>query len=354
MNTGAPARAPAKLSKRLLAACGGVLVGLLAVELALRLFAATLQLDAFSGFEDARQNPIYRASPTRGYEPIPGEGGYNEYGVLDYGYALPRRDRLLRILVLGDSIAHRRLWVEGLERRLQAFVGPGAAVEIWNAGVEGYNTLQEEAYLREQGVAVRADMVLVQFHLNDFLPLPVLFRDHSGEVAYLPFESEYGTVNRTAFQWSYLYRYLLLRWRPTRDARKEVARIQIDGAVARIQGLCAAHGLDLVFVVFPLFKARDDYEPTERLWHTWILQILRARRVAFLDLDGAFPRDRSIESLRQDQRDPWHPSVEGHRIAAQAIADMLRRRPLLKRLQRQARHQEIQLSTGSPRGASPS
>jgi hypothetical protein len=339
---------------RAAAALGGGALGLLTVELALRLAAGALQIEAFAGFDDARTNPIYRASPTRGYEPVPGAGGYNEHGVLDYGYSLPRRERLLRILVLGDSVAHRRLWIEGLERRLQAFVGPEAAVEVWNAGVEGYNTVQEAVYLREQGQFVRADLVLVQFHLNDFLPLPVLFQDNTGQIAYLPFESELGSVSQPLFELSFLYRYLLLRWRPTRDARQQTARRQVDRAVAEIQELCRGQKMDLVFVIFPLFKAEADYQAAERHWHRWILEILRARRVDHVDLHGAYPRDRGIEALRETPEDPWHPNPEGHRIAARVLADSIRRRGLVRRLQRQARGAELQRSTVRPRGASPS
>jgi GDSL-like lipase/acylhydrolase family protein len=334
------------LGRRLAALFAGVVFGLLAAELLLRLGARTLQLDSFSGFEDAQDNPIYRASATRGYEPIPGEGGYNEYGVLDYGYILPRRERLLRLLVLGDSVTHRRLWVEALERRLQVMIGPGGKVEAWNAGVEGYNTVQEEVYLRELGVEVRADLVVVQFHLNDFLPLPVLFRDHDGQVAYLPFESDLGSVCQPLFQFSYLYRYILLRWRPTHQARNEAARRQIDRAVAGIQDLCRQHGLDLVFVIFPLFKPRADYDETERLWHRWILEILRDHHIDSVDLHAVFPAGPEILALRERSDDPWHPNLEGHRMAAQAVFQLVRYRPVVRRAEREALRASHQVPLG--------
>jgi hypothetical protein len=181
-------------------------------------------------------------------------------------------------------------------------------------------------------VRLRADLVLVQFHLNDFLPLPVLFQDYRGEVAYLPFETEYGSVVRPLFRASYLYRYYVLRARPTRAASKEAARRQVEQAVLGIRDLCRTHGLDLVFVVFPLFKARADYAAAEGLWHGWILEILRRGGIGFVDLHEAFPADRGIEAYREAPEDPWHPNAEGHRLAAQKIAEALRRRPVVKRL----------------------
>jgi hypothetical protein len=217
------------------------------------------------------------------------------------------------------------------ERRLRSFAGRGRSIELWNAGVEGYNTLQQEAYLRQTGLNLQADMVLVQFHLNDFLPLPVLFRDRAGEIAYLPFESEHGAVQPTLFRFSFLYRYLLLRWRPTRAARSEASRRQIEGSVGRIRDLCRQHGLELVFVVFPLFKARIDYEAAEAQWHRWILDILRAAELPYLDLHDYYPKDDTIVQFRETPDDTWHPNVEGHRIAAQAVAHYLWHGPLTRR-----------------------
>jgi hypothetical protein len=218
-----------------------------------------------------------------------------------------------------------------LDRRLKAVLGPRRPLEMWNAGVEGYNTAQEAAYLRQTGVQLRADMVLLQFHLNDFLPPPVLFRDHRGKIAYQPFSSEYGTVIAPLFRWSYIYRWLLLKWKPTREARQETSRRVVEKAMGAMLELCRQHEMGFFVAVFPLYKARADYEDTENLWHRWILEILATQKIDFVDLHAVYPADAKIERYRETMDDPWHPSVEGHRLAAQGIFTALRTRPLFAR-----------------------
>ena len=313
----------------------GCVFGVVAAEVGLRLFSKNLSLDSIAaGWGHANRHPQFRSSPTLGYEPIPGVDEYNELGVLKNNYTLARGENLVRILVLGDSVTHRRIWVDGLERRLRGYAGDAGTVELWNAGVEGYNTTQEQIYLREKCLKLGLDMVIVQFHLNDFMPLPVLFQDQSGEVAFLPFDTEHGPIVRPLFDYSYLYRYLVLRWRPTRDARREAARASVKKAVLGIRELCRENQLELVFVIFPLFKPRAEYEDIEQLWHRWILEILREAGIRPIDLHEAFPEDASILRFREKPEDPWHPNEEGHRLAGLKVAERLVRHRLLRSLRR--------------------
>lgn len=77
-----------------------------------------------------------------------------------------------RILVLGDSVAFG--W--GLRGEdtfasqlasLLATVYPDQRFEVINAGVSGYGTWQELQWLKQAGVALEPDVVIVQAHLND-------------------------------------------------------------------------------------------------------------------------------------------------------------------------------------------
>jgi lysophospholipase L1-like esterase len=83
-----------------------------------------------------------------------------------------------RILALGDSATFGEyLPVDEafpalLERMLAARTGE--RFEVLNAGVEGYNTDAELAFLRTRGLALRPETVVVGFNLNDFDHAPVL------------------------------------------------------------------------------------------------------------------------------------------------------------------------------------
>ncbi|MEZ4768166.1 MAG: SGNH/GDSL hydrolase family protein [Caldilineales bacterium] len=77
-----------------------------------------------------------------------------------------------RILVLGDSVAFG--WGVRSEdtfasqlASLLATVYPDRRFEVINAGVSGYGTWQELQWLKQTGVDLQPDVVIVQAHLND-------------------------------------------------------------------------------------------------------------------------------------------------------------------------------------------
>lgn len=105
----------------------------------------------------------------------------------DGGLRAPGPPGLFRILLLGDSQAFG--WgleeAETLGARLAAELGGPAAdrVEVVNAGVPGYNTGQEAAYLRARGLRHRPDCVMVLFIPNDLGLPPFLLRPRSALLA---------------------------------------------------------------------------------------------------------------------------------------------------------------------------
>ena len=114
-----------------------------------------------------------------------------------------------RVLLLGDSVAFGfRLELDDtaavlLESDLEK--KSGQAYEVVNAGVEGYNTENELALLREAGLALHPEAIVVLFNLNDYDygpvmgPLGVLTTSREQRV------STWSIANLSEF-------YLLLRW----------------------------------------------------------------------------------------------------------------------------------------------
>jgi len=79
---------------------------------------------------------------------------------------------VFRILCVGDSVTFG--WGVPQERtyasRLEALLDGGAdgkRVEVINGGVGGYNTTQEAAFLRTEGVKYAPDLILLFFAMND-------------------------------------------------------------------------------------------------------------------------------------------------------------------------------------------
>src|SRR5262245_38242608 len=114
-----------------------------------------------------------------------------------------------RMLALGDSatfgegLAEEDSFPVQLERELAA--RSGERYEVLNAGVQGYNTENELAFLRARGLALEPETLVVGFNLNDFDyapamgPLGILTRDPAARV------STWSPANISEF-------YVVLRW----------------------------------------------------------------------------------------------------------------------------------------------
>jgi lysophospholipase L1-like esterase len=197
------------LSQRVLAGVVGTFAALLTLELAMRLMVLfdpmptselrkTEQLvppapdkDCSSPQSRATLGQILKPSSVPGlvYEFKPNtqgcyRGGYhlaNRDGQRSRSFepfARPKPQDTFRFVLLGDSYAYgQSVPYEGtfgaeLERLLTA-KHAGRRVEVINAGVPGYNTAQEAAYLEARGMSYEPDCIVVIFVSND-LGLPFL------------------------------------------------------------------------------------------------------------------------------------------------------------------------------------
>ncbi len=153
----------------------GLLMGLLLLEGALRLARPQI-FRAPQG--------MYVADDAVGYALAPGFQGIlagsefrtpfstNQAGLRGAGLR-PRQPHTVRILVLGDSQA----WGYGVLDQetfpvqlegLLAGVYPGLDIQVLNAGVPGYGTADQLAFLRSRGQELDPDLVVVQFlSVND-------------------------------------------------------------------------------------------------------------------------------------------------------------------------------------------
>ncbi len=87
----------------------------------------------------------------------------------DYNYEKPIGT--LRILALGDSntlgyeVRQQATFSEIIERDLAA---KGVKAEVLNTGVSGFSTAEQLAFLENEGLRYRPDIVLLAFYRNDF------------------------------------------------------------------------------------------------------------------------------------------------------------------------------------------
>lgn len=96
----------------------------------------------------------------------------NSLGLRGDEIANPKPDDAKRILFLGDSVTFG-LRIEDETKTLPAqtshFIESenDISIDSVNAGVPGYNTYQEYVYLRDNGLALQPDLVVLCFVLND-------------------------------------------------------------------------------------------------------------------------------------------------------------------------------------------
>jgi hypothetical protein len=313
-------------------------------EAALRLAAPAP--DTHGLFADAPASPVEtRGVPlARGlYAGAPVE--LNRLGMRDREFVTPKPPDTLRIVVLGDSMTfgqgapQDRVWPRVLEAELARQLPPGAAhVEVLNLAVPGYNTIQELAMLRETGLALHPDVILVGFFYNDVDLTPrelarlhpgtgappaadprspvsraiTALKEHSSVFAYL--SPRIGAVMRRfggkgygqAASYNALFAPGAEGWTRTREALVEM------------KAVAAQAGAGFALVVLPAMVNCSSQTYPMQAYHDAVREFTRAQGIESVDL---------LEQLRAvDFSRMWvnptdgHPDGDAHRLLGEAAA----------------------------------
>jgi lysophospholipase L1-like esterase len=233
-----------------------------------------------------------------------------------------------RLLILGDSITFgaRVRTGEAYPQQLESVLGhAGRRWRVLNGGVTGYDPAQEADWLEDLGLALQPDAIAIGFCCNDVLP-----SDRSewttkyGAHRFIQWCNEnsiayYGLqrgLQRLAVR---LQRYL--HPRPTDSRFEDVVERNwpfVEEAYQRIACRARERHVPVYLIMFP---GRADVRGL-------VKHSLRRRLQAFcdeaqwrmIDLFDVFLDDPERLYLPQDD---LHPSVLGHRRAAERIAEEL-------------------------------
>lgn len=344
-----------------------ILISTLAVGLCLAAFE--VWLGRFRSQQLPRSS-LYRLDPDMGKRMQPGWHG-SEFGaevrIGSHGLRSPETPHakpagVERILALGDSwtfgfrIAESDTWPRQLERILAERAAPGSPrTEVINAGVIGYSTQQEAAYLRTEGLRYAPDLVIVAFYpVNDTERKLARYARHRRLHAIHPRLLElyagfrklelvkfYGGVRRSLKNrlarlqlsaaegmgfdaagarrvvendWTGSYREGNTGWEEARAALHEIGELtrSIDA-----DGL-----LVLLPDVLDLGRYLDRYHP---LIEPLVRRAAAEAGLDLLDLASGFAayRGRESEIRMAGQR---HPNPRGYRLIAEQIADRVEAR----------------------------
>lgn len=155
-----------------------ILFSLIVLEIGLRAYLAFA--DQFTA-EKVSEVILLKDSPRAyGYRPLLGGPlNTNSHGFRGPEFAIKKSEGITRILMLGDSVTagNSVKWNETSSYLLQDILNSHFETrrfEVINLGVFGYNTFQELAVLREIGLSLEPDIIILNIVLNDSDPVKKL------------------------------------------------------------------------------------------------------------------------------------------------------------------------------------
>jgi hypothetical protein len=249
----------------------------------------------------------------------------------DYDYPRAKPPGVFRIVVVGDSFTFGQgvqfddTFVKRLERMLN--LNGTRKVEVINAGMPGYSSMQEVTLVHHAMTEFDPDMVLLEVTLND--PEIKPYEDTHPDVGH------YGQPRKVPALFEYFrsLHFLYMRyfsWKQNREYVKYYFRLFAEdetwkpfvGAIAAMKNYAAQSHVKFAAVVFPLFyKSLDENYPFLPI-HEKIRSLFQTLHVPLLDL---LPSYNHIEPERLHvlpYYDP-HPNEIAHRIAADSIYEWM-------------------------------
>jgi len=245
-----------------------------------------------------------------------------------------RRAARHRVLALGDSWTFGRgvpddaTWPARLEAILRS---RGHDVAIFNAGVPGYDSVQEEAVFAQLADALAPTLVIVAWLPNDVTERSVDARKSlqviDGQLVYdiekyraWKRQIEHGGIDASA-----LYRFLRLRFKRLGGRNRSRWKINLDdealaysqAPLARIKQRADALAAPLLVVLSPREEEVAGTSPIEH--HERMAAFVRAQGGELVDLASSW-RASGVREGRFLPRDGVHLTESGCDEAAQAIA----------------------------------
>ncbi len=328
-----------KTMKKVALMAAAVALSLLAAELLIRLLGVAPQVYVI-------RKGRFQLSPNRkiGYEPAPlayqgkelsfydYQGASNSLGYRDVEHAVAKPPGVYRIVVLGDSIA-AGLRVDRFEDTFPPLLGrlltaEGLRTEVVSFAVSGYNTQQEVETLREKGLRYQPDLVLLEYSLGnrgrlDGDIMRTLLAEERQE------RGVSGTRVNPYLVKSALYRFVRFRAlaggaAAKGDPQRDLSLVSND-TVAEYFGVLAElarqRHFDVVVAVFPRFvKSFGYYRFADQ--HAFVRGLAQRNGFELADLLEPYARCREA-SPEPISVDYFHPSVYGHRCAAETLAQFI-------------------------------
>lgn len=271
---------------------------------------------------------------------------FNSLGLRDAERSPQPAPGTIRILALGDSVAFGMGVPQEQTYARQAEIllseASGAPVEVLNMGMPGYNTLHQLAQLREFGLALAPNIVVLGFLYNDVEP-------SSAQRGTLVSQKEDASLARrvkSRINASVLWlkkNSLFFAWLTPRlgtalrplglkgfgqvgevkdqyvDANPQWRRVR--AALLEMKRLAEAQRIEFVVMIVPAMAKFSDAAYPIKEYHQAVAAFCHAHAIKCLDLLPAFW---GLDGTRfWISATDGHPNAHGHRIIAEALAGFL-------------------------------
>lgn len=269
---------------------------------------------------------------------------------------------VMRILYLGDSVPfgyRMKSYEQTFPYRAEAFLEDqlGRQIETINAGVGGYSPWQEYIYFVKEGIKYHPDLVVVSFVINDVIEkfkLKKFGGPHEGVQLYRTVSSTYDWLVRTS-SIAYYARELGARIRFGRDIHQGAQQqeaLQVESLVyhadrpdvqrawqivledlGKIFAFSKENHLPIILAVFPYRFQFEDIH-TLAIPQTVVSQYARNHQVPVLDMLPLLDERAKEQGVKPTDYflDINHLSPIGHQVAAELLADFIRREGLAARV----------------------
>ncbi|HQL95284.1 MAG TPA: SGNH/GDSL hydrolase family protein [Candidatus Hydrogenedentes bacterium] len=243
---------------------------------------------------------VRSSNPVLVYEMRPGVRlndfiSINSHGFRDGEYAQEKPADVFRICAIGDSVTFgwwQRLeetYPKVLEGLLAARAGKGPRYEVLNMGVGGYNAEQEAELFASRVLRFQPDLLLVQYCENDHM------------------------IGQDAGLWRHFTRSGSRAWDWISLRALQIRKMAAGGilrpAYERIARVAGEHGIPVAAVIF------HPCEPRRSGAVTRVAEMCAGLGFTVVDLWLLNERP----DLKETFADFIHPTVLGHRIAAEEI-----------------------------------
>ena len=251
---------------------------------------------------------------------------YNNYFFRDRNFETNKKEGIIRIGVLGDSIAFGG-GIKNVQDRFSNILedqlkNSGYSTEVYNLGKLGYDT-ESEIGEYEKVKHLNFDIIIWQYFLNDIQPLekstgtPIISRNSQSPKII-------RVISDQSFFLDFLYWRLSQRYQKTFEELKnaDLAQYTNDQVFKNHQQEIASFISSLkkdnkkvIVIIFPFVHLLPDY-PASKI-HEQMSQIFEENGVEVIDLLD-YLKDKNAKDLIASKFDS-HPNEAVHKIAAEKL-----------------------------------